>query len=45
MSTHKAFHLKRESIYGEKRAMPCASMKILSKLHKFKLWTRDIHFK
>lgn len=43
MQTHKAFHSKRESM-EKKRAMPGASMKILSKPHKFKLWTRDIHF-
>lgn len=44
MSTHRAFHLKIESM-GEIRAMSCASTRILSKSHKFKLWTRDKHFK
>lgn len=41
MATHQAFHLKRDGM--ERKATPRASMTILSKPHKFKLWTRDVH--
>lgn len=40
---HKTVHFRKDCV-GEKRALPGASLKILSKPHKLKLWPSDTRF-